>query len=216
MDIETEPNELTGPLEGDDHAEAGTELALGGTAEGELVDSGSVGRVRRLVTPILDDLGLDIYDLEHRGGVLRLTLDTPVDVEGGLTLDKLALASRLVSKELDAEDPIVSRYTLEVTSPGVERPLRRADHFRRALGQAVAIRLSDVESADRRVNGTLVAADDATITVSTPDGERILGYGQIDRARTVFEWGGQPKGAKPPKRKQGPARPGNAIEGDEL
>ena len=84
------------------------------------------------------DLGLDLYDLEQRGGTLRVTLDTPAGSESGVTLDVLALASRLMSKELDQHDPIPFRYTLEVTSPGVERALRTSAHFQREIGKLVA------------------------------------------------------------------------------
>jgi ribosome maturation factor RimP len=165
------------------------------------VDTPTMARVRLLVTPIAADLGLDIYDLEHRGGTVRLTLDTPVGSEGGVTLDQLALATRLVSKELDAHDPIPSRYTLEVTSPGVERSLRIPAHFQREVGKIVAIRLSDVEAADRRVRGTIVSADDHGVTLRVDDGAdgalRTVVYDQIDRARTVFEWGPQPKPGGP-------------------
>ena len=87
-------------------------------------ESPVLARVRELVAPIASDLGLDLYDVEQRGGTLRVTLDTPPGSEGGVTLDKLALASRLVSRELDQHDPVPGRYTLEVTSPGVERTLR--------------------------------------------------------------------------------------------
>jgi ribosome maturation factor RimP len=158
-------------------------------------------RVRALVAPVASDLGLDIYDLEHRGGILRVTLDTPAGTEAGVTLDDLALASRLISRELDAHDPVPGRYTLEVTSPGVERPLRTPAHFQREIGKVVAVRLSDVTADERRVNGVLVAADDhgATIRVDGPDGpsERRVDYAQIDRARTVFEWPATAKGSRP-------------------
>jgi len=132
------------------------------------IESPSLTRVRALVAPIAADLGLDIYDVEHRGGTLRVTLDTPAGSPTGVSLDILALASRLVSKELDQHDPMPSRYTLEVTSPGIERSLRTPAHFQREVGKPVAIRLADETS------------------------QRIV-YDQIDRARTVFEWGPQPK-----------------------
>ena len=92
----------------------------------------------QLVAPIASDLGLDLYDVEQRGGTLRVTLDTPAGADAGVTLDELALASRLVSRELDQADPIPGRYTLEVTSPGVERALRTPAHFQRELGKVVA------------------------------------------------------------------------------
>jgi len=170
-------------------------------------ESPVLARVRELVAPIASDLGVEIYDIEQRGGTLRVTLDTPPGAEGGVTLDKLALASRLVSRELDEHDPVPGRYTLEVTSPGVERTLRTPAHFLREVGKVVSIRLTDVGHDDRRVTGELVAADDvsATVAVDGLDGptERTVRYDQIDRAKTVFEWGPAPKpGSSPsPKRK---------------
>jgi ribosome maturation factor RimP len=165
-------------------------------------ESPVLARVRELIAPIASDLGLDLYDVEQRGGVLRVALDTPPGSDGGITLDTLALASRLVSRELDHHDPVPGRYTLEVTSPGVERALRTPAHFHREIGKPVAIRLSDVGHDERRVSGVLVAADDssATVRVDGPDGplERAIPYSQIDRARTVFEWGP----AASPKRKK--------------
>jgi ribosome maturation factor RimP len=153
-------------------------------------------RVRELVAPIAADLGLDLYDIEQRGGTLRITLDTPTGVTSGVTLDVLALASRLMSKELDHHDPIPSRYTLEVTSPGVERTLRLPAHFQREVGKAIAVRLANVEAEQRRLQGVIVAADEVSVTVRVDDADRRIAYADIDRAKTVFEWGGQPKPGK--------------------
>lgn len=177
-----------------------------------VVDSPVLLRVRELVAPVASDLDLDVYDVEQRGGTLRVTLDTPAGSEGGVTLDKLALASRLVSRQLDEHDPVPGRYTLEVTSPGLERALRTAAHFQREVGKVIAVRLSDVGHHDRRITGTLVSADDdaATVRVEGPDGadDRRLVYTQIDRARTVFEWGPQPKPGSP---KPGSSKAGAAA-----
>jgi ribosome maturation factor RimP len=155
-----------------------------------------LSRVRQLIAPIAADLGLDVYDIEQRGGTLRITLDTPPAAAGGVTLDTLALASRLMSKELDQYDPIPSRYTLEVTSPGVERTLRVPAHFQREVGKAVAIRLANVDAEQRRVHGVIVAADAEGVTLHVDDTDRRIAYSDIDRAKTVFEWGGQPKPGK--------------------
>jgi ribosome maturation factor RimP len=155
-----------------------------------------LARVRDLVVPIATDLGLDVYDIEQRGGTLRITLDTPPGAEAGVSLDVLALASRLMSKELDQHDPIPWRYTLEVTSPGVERSLRTPAHFQREVGKVVAIRLANVEAEQRRVQGVIAGADDDGVTVHTDDGDRRIAYTDIDRAKTVFEWGGKPKPGK--------------------
>lgn len=169
-----------------------------------VTESPVLARVRSLVAPIASDLDLEIYDVEQRGGTLRITLDTPPGSDGGVTLDKLALATRLVSRELDEQDPVPGRYTLEVTSPGVERTLRVPEHFQREIGKVVAIRLADVGHDDRRVTGELVAADDAAATIrpegaTTPDEDRRVEYHQIDRARTVFVWGGAEKPGGPKK-----------------
>ena len=178
------------------------------------IESPVLARVRELIVPIASDLGLDLYDLEQRGGTLRVTLDTPAGSAGGVSLDILSLASRLVSKELDQHDPIPSRYTLEVTSPGVERTLRRPEHFKREVGKVVAIRLADVEAAERRVRGAIAAADDHGVTLTLGDGERTIAYSQIDRARTVFEWGPQPKPGHAPKSKPAAPPAEEASEGE--
>lgn len=162
-----------------------------------------IARVARLVAPIASDLGLEVYDVEQRGGTIRVTLDTPPGSPSGVSLDALALATRLVSRELDHEDPVPGRYTLEVTSPGVERTLRTPAHFQREVGKTINLRLRDVDSADRRIEGVLIAADETTATLQveeSPDSlpvERVVALSQIDRARTVFVWGPAPKpGAK--------------------
>lgn len=170
-------------------------------------------RVRALVAPIVADLRLDLYDLEFRGGTLRVTIDTPPGSTGGVDLDTIALATRLVSRELDHHDPIAGHYTLEVSSPGLERTLRTAGHFQRELGKKVAIRLRDASGEARRVHGVLVAADDTTATVRLDepgaDGidEQVVRLDQVDRARTVFEWGPSPKPSLAKKPAKKPAAP---------
>jgi ribosome maturation factor RimP len=149
-------------------------------------------RVRTLVTLLLDDLGLEVYDIEHAGGLLRIS----VEKEGGVDLDAIALATRLISRELDHSDPIPGRYTLEVTSPGVERPLRTPDHYRRVVGEIVNLRTRPDAEGDRRARGELLAVDDSGITVRSDGAERTIRFDDIERARTVFEWG---PGAGPAK-----------------
>ena len=170
--------------------------------------SALVDRVRSLVAPILADLKLDLYDLEHVGGIVRVT----VDRDGGVDLDALALATRLISRELDHSDPMPGRYTLEVTSPGLERALRTEDHFCRVIGWKVQARTLPHVAGDRRVQGVLtevdahgfvIRLDDVSADAPPMAVERRLSYADVERARTVFEWGGQPKpgGAKNPKKR---------------
>ncbi len=169
-------------------------------------ESGVIDRVTRMVTPLVTDLHLDLYDIEFRGGTLRITVDTPPGSESGVSLDTISLLTRMISRDFDHDDPMPGGYTLEVTSPGLERTLRIPAHFQREIGKTVALRLRDVVQGERRVQGTLVAADDiqATIRLDDESGceitdltERVIPYTQIDRARTVFVWGPAPKPGKP-------------------
>ena len=173
-----------------------------------MTDSPVLLRVRELIEPIASDLDLDLYDLEQRGGTLRVTIDTPPGSEGGVDMDKLALATRLISREMDHHDPMPGRYTLEVTSPGVERTLRTPAHFQREIGKTVNIRLADTSADQRRFEGVLVAADETTATVRLDDTElteQVIAFADIDRARTVFVWGPQPKpGGKGASKKKQP------------
>ena len=162
-----------------------------------------IDRVHAIVGPIASDLSLDVYDIERRGGTIRITLDTPPGSDGGITLDSLSLATRLISRELDHEDPIAGHYTLEVTSPGLERPLRTPAHFRREVGKQITARLRDPDADPRRLQGQLVAADDSAITMLLDDGsERRVDIAGIDKARTVFEFGPKPKPGKGPSQKK--------------
>jgi ribosome maturation factor RimP len=176
-------------------------------------DTGTLTKIERLITPIVSDLHLDLYDLEFRGGTLRVTIDRPADVEGGLDLEVIALASRLIGRELDHDDPMGGHYTLEVTSPGLERSLRTPAHFQKSIGKTVALRLRDIVDADgerseRRLQGVLVAVDDQAVTIRLNDAamtERAVTFDKIDRARTVFAWGPAPKPGKAADTKKKPA-----------
>jgi len=160
-------------------------------------------RVQEIVGPVLRDLGLALYDVEHGGGTLKVTIDR----EGGVDLEAIAQATRLVSRELDRTDPLPGAYTLEVTSPGLERALRRPAHFRGAVGTVVSVRTHGGVEGERRVQGTLVEADDDGIVVraGSTEATRRLRYDEIERARTVFEWGPAPKpGGRRPRPQSAP------------
>lgn len=151
-------------------------------------------RVRDIVEPLLATRGLEVFDVEHNGGQLRVT----VDRESGVDLAALADATRVVSRALDQHDPIPTRYTLEVSSPGLERTLRLPAHYERAIGSVVRVKLLAGTEGDRRTTGTLTGADGDGITLRTEDAdERRIAYRDIDRTRTVFEWGPAPRPGRP-------------------
>ena len=167
-------------------------------------------KVAVIVAPMAGDLGLEIYDIEYAGGTLKVVLDTPPGGPSGVSLDSLALVTRLLGRELDHSDPIPGRYTLEVTSPGLERTLRRPEHFAREVGKVVNVRLHQPVNGTRRIQGLLAAANGDTVTVRAETGSVDIAIGDIERARTVFEWGPAPKpgkgsGKKGPGKKSAPS-----------
>ena len=144
------------------------------------------------LSPLLEARGLDLVDVELHGSELTVF----VDREGGVDLDTLGEATRAVSAVLDEIDPLPGRYTLAVSSPGLERRLRTPAQFLRAVGEAVTVRVNGGTEDVRRVRGTLESADETGCTLvgpDLPDGSLRIAYGEIERARTVFEWGSQPK-----------------------
>jgi ribosome maturation factor RimP len=151
------------------------------------------------LSPVLEAFGLELVDVVVGGSQVQVTVDRP----GGVDLDALASANRELSRALDLLDPFPGSYTLEVSSPGLERRLRTPAHFGRAIGEIVTIRTLPGTAADaaRRVRGVLSAADDTGCTLEgpeVPDGSMRITYDQIERARTVFEWGSD-RAAKPGK-----------------
>ncbi len=179
-----------------------------------MTESSELARVRAIVEPIASDLDLDVYDIERRGVTVRVTLDTHAGSDGGITLDNLSLATRLISREIDHEDPITTRFTLEVTSPGLERQLRTPAHFQREVGKDITVRFRDPNADPRRIDGRLTVATDTSATLLLDDGtETTFEFDGVDKARTVFEWGPAPKPNAPKKnagKKQQQAKKANA------
>lgn len=150
--------------------------------------------IRALVETPLSAEGISVFDVEYSGGRLLIS----VDRDGGIDLEALTKANHLVSDLLDEHDPIPDdHFLLEVSSPGLERPLRTPDHFQWAVGQTVNVKLTASVEGERRLEGALEAADADGITL---DG-RTIAYQDIDRARTVFAWGPTPKKTTKPKAK---------------
>jgi ribosome maturation factor RimP len=180
-----------------------------------------VDRVTSLVAPIVTDLGLDLYDIEYTGGIVRIVVDTQPGGPTGVSLENIALITRLVSREFDHSDPVPGRYTLEVTSPGLERTLRLPRHFVREVGKTIAVRLSSALDGQRRIQGDLVSATEDTIVVRLADNaltEVTIPLSIVERAKTVFQWGPTPKpgstGAAT-KSKKSTSRPTNEVSDED-
>ena len=146
-----------------------------------------------LETPLrslLSDLGLDLYDLEMTKGTLHVVVNKP----GGVDLEGLTRANRCVSEWLDEHDPIAGRFTLDVSSPGLERKLRTPAHFATTVGEVVTLREMRDGEPTRRLEGTVVAVEDDAVTLDDAEHGRLsVPIARIERARTVFKWGAEAK-----------------------
>lgn len=160
-------------------------------------------RVRSVVEPHLSAQGFEVVDVERHGRVLRVTVDLLVG-SGGIDMDGVTEATRLVNEVLDREDLMGAQSSLEVSSPGVERPLRTPEHFKRFVGTEVAVKVRPGTEGDRRLAGILETADDEGVVVAG----RRLAYADIERARTVFVWPSTQK--KTPSKKTGAKKMGRA------
>ena len=167
-----------------------------------------VTAIRAELEPIMASLGLSVYDLTLTGGD-RPTLAVLVERAGGIDLDAIETATRTISAALDAMDPVRGQYLLEVSSPGLERPLRTPEHFTGAVGEVISLKARDGEGHVQRVRGTLVVSDGAALTIRTDKGDVTVALDVVEQARTVFVWGPAPKpgkGSRPGRKKEVAAR----------
>jgi ribosome maturation factor RimP len=141
-----------------------------------------------LLRPVVERAGLDLEDVAVNRAGSRSVVRVVVDADGGLDLDAVAEASREVSVVLDAADDVLrGAYVLEVTSPGVDRPLTAPRHWRRALTRKVAVTKVD----GREVVGRLTeadAAEDGAATLTTDDGPVQVRYADVRRALVQVEF----------------------------
>jgi ribosome maturation factor RimP len=176
--------------------------------------------IRAFVAPIVVSLGLDLYDVEltgvGRARAVRLIVDRAGSGDtGGVDLDTISDATRVLAPALSASGMLRDTDVLEVSSPGLERALRRPEHFRTAVGSLVSVKhLRDGETV--RDRGTIAVADDdgielapddstvAEIAVAEPN--RRIAYADIVACRTVFEWGPAPRPGRGSKPGKGSAR----------
>ncbi|MGB7861512.1 MAG: hypothetical protein WBM90_13530, partial [Acidimicrobiia bacterium] len=144
-----------------------------------------------VVEPYLAAERLELDDLElagqGRGRILRVTVDGE-----DVTIDRLADLSRGLSRLLDHDTDLDDQYQLEVSSPGLERKLKRPTHFQKSVGREVVVKTSSGES-NITIRGTVADAGPDRFTIDTDDGSRVLDYTDVITAKTVFRWEKSPK-----------------------
>jgi ribosome maturation factor RimP len=136
-----------------------------------------------LIRPVVEGAGLELVDVTFGRDGGRRVLRVTVDRDGGVDLDTIAQISEKVSRRLDLEGFQPGPYALEVSTPGLERPLKRPEDFRRAVGELVRVR-----HAGGVVEGELRGAADDEIRIATPEGEHPVRLADVAAARTVVDW----------------------------
>lgn len=149
---------------------------------------GSAARIRDLIAPTVEALGLDLWGVEHvsqgKYSLLRIYIENE---EEGVSIDDCEKVSRQLSALFDVEDPIAGEYTLEVSSPGLDRPLFTIEQFQRYNGEMVNIRTRGPIDGRRKFKGTITEVVDQEIVLEV-DGERHqIPHADIDKAVLVYQ-----------------------------
>ncbi len=144
----------------------------------------TVPHIEEILNPGAEALGLELVAVELSGGdtsIVRIYIDTP----NGITVEDCTKASRQFSAILDVEDPISNQYTLEVSSPGMDRPLAKPLHFKAVVGQQVKIKMATLVNGRRRFTGELIEATEEFAVVEVDGEQSELPYSDMDRARLI-------------------------------
>jgi len=146
--------------------------------------------VEALVRPVVEAAGLELWEATYGREAGRRVLRVVVHREGGVDLETISSTSERLSRRLDLEGfADDTPYALEVSSPGLERPLREPRHFERSVGEQVRLKTVQPVNGRRVHEGALVSADPEAIVIASGGGELRVPYADIASARTVFGWG---------------------------
>ncbi len=143
-----------------------------------------------MLSPAVEALGFELLGVELMRAGRHTTVRIYIDAEAGITVDNCAEVSRQVSAVMDVEDPISHEYTLEVSSPGADRPLFKPAHFSKAIGEVVSVRTALPIEGRRKFKGVLQAADAVSITIELDDVEAdaVIAFDNIDKANVVAQF----------------------------
>ena len=145
-------------------------------------------KLQELLQGSVEDLGCELWGIECQRVGRYLTVRLFIDKEGGVTVEDCADVSRQVSAVLDVEDPIVDKYNLEVSSPGLDRPLFTLAHYAHYIGQDIVVHLR-IPVADRRKwQGELAKIENDMITLIVDKQEQVLAFGNIQKANVVAKF----------------------------
>ena len=162
--------------------------------------------IEDMLKPVVEDLGYEWVGGEFRGGpsgLLRVYVDHP----DGMTLDHCAEISNELSGVLDVEDPFPGAYRLEVSSPGVERPMFRTEDFARFVGHRVRLRLYKPVAKQKKFEGVIQGVEGEDITVLVDEvGELVFRFEEVEKANLVYEFADNSKRGRKKGKKKGTKR----------
>ncbi len=147
-----------------------------------------------MLAPTVESLGLQLLGVEYLpapgGAKLRVYIDVPAAEADArqVGIDDCESVSREISAQLDVEDPISGNYTLEVSSPGVDRPLFSLEHFARFVGHQAKLGLKLPQDGRRRLQGHILAVEGGTVRIEVDGQPFDLAFDNIDKARLVPDW----------------------------
>jgi ribosome maturation factor RimP len=142
-------------------------------------------QLQALIEPVVSSLDCELWGLEYLTQGKYTTLRLYIDAREGVTLEDCEKVSRQVSAVMDVEDPIDGEYTLEVSSPGLDRPLYTLEHYSRYIGEMVNLRLRLARDGRRKFKGKILAVEGDQVRVAVDDKEYLLAIDAIDKANII-------------------------------
>lgn len=161
----------------------------GATTEGGVRRQVIEETLKRMLEPEVVASGCELWGIEYIDHPRSVVLKIYIEKQGGVNVDDCARVSEQVSAILDVEDPISGHYTLEVSSPGIDRRLFTAPQFESCKGEQVSVNLKSSVNGRRRFKGTLCGMEDDEVVVRIDDEEYLLPIEQIDKARVIPDLG---------------------------
>lgn len=140
-----------------------------------------------IIRPAVEALGFELWGTQYNTGGKRVLLRIFIDSENGISVDDCAAVSRQVSAVMDVEDPITAEYVLEVSSPGVDRPLYTLDQYKRYTGYTVKIQLRIAFEGQKRFTGVLNGVEEDEIILHMGEEEMLFPFDSIDKASLIGE-----------------------------
>ncbi len=141
-----------------------------------------------MIEPAVTALGFELVGVEHMSQGRHSLLRIYIDHENGVNVDDCGHVSHQVSAVLDVEDPIRGEYTLEVSSPGLERPLFTLEHYARFVDSLVEIRMHAPVAGRRKYKGRIQGVEGDEVVIDMDGEEHRLAFDNIDKAHLIHEW----------------------------